>query len=146
MGRVATPGKRAGARRGPKKRARPNRRALLLALGITLCVVAWGYLVKTAVDFGSAARGGEQSAWGFLAIACVGAAACLFIGLILIAKMLRTLGITSGGTSPSAARGSTAEHPTATPATGPTSEHGLERTMEQPRIDRDHVESRHRRA
>lgn len=149
MGRVATPGKRAGARRGPKKRARPNRRALLLALGIALCVVAWGYLVKTAIDFGSAARGGEQSAWGFLAIACVGAAACLFIGLILIAKMLRTLGITSGGTSPSAARGSTAEtpaHPPATLATGPTSEHSLERAMEQPRIDRDHVESRHRRA
>ena len=149
MGRVATPGKRAGARRGPRKRARPNRRALLLALGITLCVVAWGYLVKTAVDFGSAARGGEQSAWGFLAVACVGAAACLFIGLILIARMLRTLGITSGGTSPSAARGATAEtatHPP-TPATpGPTSEHGLERTMEQPRIDHDRVESRHRRA
>ena len=116
MGRVATPGKRAGARRGPKKRARPNRGAIFLALGITLCVVAWGYLVKTAVDFGSAARGGEQSAWGFLAVACVGAAACLFIGLILVAKMLRALGITSGGT---ASRATTAEAPAQPPATGP---------------------------
>ena len=146
MGRVATPGKRAGARRGPKKRARPNRGALLLALGITLCVVAWGYLVKTAVDFGSAARGGEQSAWGFLAVACVGAAACLFIGLILVAKLLRALGITSGGTTSPAATAETPPAATSGPTSGPASEHSVERTMEQPRIDRDHVESRHRRA
>ena len=55
-------------------------------------------LVKTAVDFGTAARGGESAAWGFLAIACLGAAACLFIGLILVARLLRALGITTGDT------------------------------------------------
>jgi hypothetical protein len=93
----APAGKRAGARRGPRKRRSVNRGALGLALAITVLVVAWGYLVKTAVDFGSAARGGEGSGWGFLALACAGAAACLFVGLILVAKLLRKLGITSGG-------------------------------------------------
>ena len=91
----AAAGKRAGARRGPRKKARPNRGALLLALAITVLVVAWGYLVKTAVDFGSAARGGEETAWLYLGLACAGAAACLFIGLILVARLLRRLGITS---------------------------------------------------
>ena len=91
-------GKHGGTRRGPKQPKPPRRGALGLALGITLLVVAWGYLVKTAVDFGTAARGGESGAWGFLAIACAGAAACLFIGLILVARLLRALGITSGDT------------------------------------------------
>jgi hypothetical protein len=94
-------GKHGGSRRGPKQRKPPKRGALLLALAITVLVVAWGYLVKTAVDFGTAARGGEDAAWGFLVIACAGAAACLFIGLILVARMLRALGIT-GGDRPSA--------------------------------------------
>jgi hypothetical protein len=105
----APAGKRAGARRGPRKRASVNRGALGLALAITVLVVAWGYLVKTAVDFGSAARGGEGSGWGFLALACAGAAACLFVGLILVAKLLRKLGITSGASEepeqPEAAHG-----------------------------------------
>ncbi|RYP86873.1 hypothetical protein EKO23_07825 [Nocardioides guangzhouensis] len=100
MARDKTPvGKRAGARRGPRKKASLDRGALGLALAITALVVAWGYLVKTAVDFGSAARGGESGAWGFLALACAGAAACLFVGLILIARLLRKLGITSGGST-----------------------------------------------
>ena len=89
-------GKHGGTRRGPKQPKPPRRGALGLALGITLLVVAWGYLVKTAVDFGTAARGGESAAWGFLAMACAGAAACLFIGLILVARLQRALGVTSG--------------------------------------------------
>ena len=93
-------GKHGGTRRGPKQPKPPRRGALGLALGITLLVVAWGYLVKTAVEFGTAARGGESGAWGFLAIACAGAAACLFIGLILVARLLRALGITGGDRPP----------------------------------------------
>ncbi len=92
-------GKHGGSRRGPKQRTPPRRGALGLALAITVLVVAWGYLVKTAVDFGTAARGGETAAWGFLVIACAGAAACLFIGLILVARIIRALGI--GGDQPS---------------------------------------------
>ena len=83
-------GKRAGSR--PKRRFRPA--LLLLALAITASVVAWGYLVYAAIDFGSEARAGEDSAWWWLAIAAVGAAACLFLGLMLVARLTRALGIT----------------------------------------------------
>ncbi|MEV7430256.1 MULTISPECIES: hypothetical protein [unclassified Nocardioides] len=88
-------GKRAGARRGDKRRAGFSPRLALLALGITLLVVAWGYLVYAAIDFGATARGGESGAWAFLALASVGAVACLFVGLMLVARLLRELGITS---------------------------------------------------
>lgn len=90
---MATAGKRAGSRRGAKQRTRPSRTAILQCLGITVCVVAWGYLVFAAIDFGSTAREGDNRAWGFLALACAGAAACLFAGLILGAKVLRQVGI-----------------------------------------------------
>jgi hypothetical protein len=72
-----------------------NRSALLLGAAITLCVVAWGYLVYAAVDFGTAARGGSSSAWWFMSLACLGAIACLFVGLLLAAWLLRALGVTS---------------------------------------------------
>jgi hypothetical protein len=57
-------------------------------------VVAWGYLVYAAIDFGTAARGGSSSAWTFMGLACVGAIACLFVGLLLVARLMRVLGIT----------------------------------------------------
>lgn len=68
---------------------------LLLALGLTLGVVAWGYLVKAAIDFGVEARAGASGAWLYLGLASLGAVACLFIGLMLGARVLRELGITS---------------------------------------------------
>ena len=83
-------GKRAGAR--PKHRFRPA--LLLLAVGITLSVVAWGYLVYAAIDFGGEARNGDDESWYWVGIAAVGAAACLFVGLMLIARLSRALGIT----------------------------------------------------
>lgn len=88
-------GKRAGARRGKKQRRGFSPRLALLSLGITLLVVAWGYLVYAAIDFGATARGGESAAWAFLALASLGAVACLFVGLMLVARLLRELGITS---------------------------------------------------
>lgn len=91
-----TPGKRAGSRRGPRPKRTLRPALLALALGVTACIVAWGYLVVAAIDFGTSARGGESAAWGFLALASVGAVACLFVGLMLIARILRRLGITSG--------------------------------------------------
>jgi hypothetical protein len=57
-------------------------------------VVAWGYLVYAAIDFGASARGGDSQAWLFLGLASLGAVACLFIGLMLIARVLRMLGMT----------------------------------------------------
>ena len=95
---MGTQGKRAGSRRGPKK-ARSFRPSLLgLAVGVTLAVVAWGYLVYAAIDFGASARAGDSQAWTFLAVASLGAVACLFIGLMLIARLLRRLGITGDPT------------------------------------------------
>lgn len=104
-------GKRAGSRRGPRPKRRFSPALLLHALGITLLVVAWGYLVLAAVDFGSEARGGRDAAWWFLALASLGAVACLFAGLMLVGRVLRLLQITggpgggpSGGSTPGAPR------------------------------------------
>ena len=69
----------------------PRRRLLVLAVGITLTVVAWGFLVLAAIDFGADARDGETVAWAFLGLATLGATACLFLTLILGARLLATL-------------------------------------------------------
>lgn len=92
---MASSGKRAGSRRGPRQSGGVNKAALALAVGITLCVVAWGYLVYLAIDFGTSARSGESGSWALLALASIGAIACLFTGLLLIARLMRTLGITT---------------------------------------------------
>lgn len=92
--------KRTGSRRASHTRSLPDRTSLLLCVGLTLCVVAWGYQVFAAIDFGITARGGESAAWGFLALACAGAAVCLFIGLLLGARLLRRLGITAVEAAP----------------------------------------------
>ena len=60
-----------------------------------MCVVAWGYLVYAAIDFGGEARDGRDEAWLYLAVAAVGAAACLFIALMLIARLSRAIGLTA---------------------------------------------------
>ncbi len=97
-GRMA--GKRAGSRRGPRATRGFSPVLLGLALGVTLLVVAWGYLVLAAIDFGASARGGRSEAWWFLAMASVGAVACLFAGLMLVARILRLLGITRDPAAP----------------------------------------------
>ncbi len=103
-------GKRVGARR----KRRFDAVLLLLALGVTLCVVAWGYLVKSAIDFGVSARGGESDAWLFLGLASLGAVACLFVGLILVAKVFRRLTKPPAGSS----TGSEQDDPRAAPRPG----------------------------
>ena len=96
-------GKHAGQRRAePDPTAdspdgrRPTGKLLLHALAVTLCVVAWGYLVYAAIDFGSSARGGDTRAWTFLGLASLGAVACLFIGLMLVVRLMRMLGAARG--------------------------------------------------
>ena len=103
-GPVETSGKHAGKRRAepapsaPASKGgsagRPWAKLLSLALGVTLCVVAWGYLVYAAIDFGATARGGETRAWWFLAMASLGAVVCLFVGLLLVARLMRLVGVT----------------------------------------------------
>lgn len=70
---------------------------------MTLAVVAWGYLVYAAIDFGGTARTGDRRAWGFLALASAGAVACLFVGLMLVSRLLQRLGITRDPSHPSSA-------------------------------------------
>lgn len=93
---VATRGKRVAARR--KARFRPT--VLLLTAGVTAGVIAWGYLVKAAIDFGVQARSGTSEAWLYLGLASLGAVACLFVGLLTISRLLRELGITKPAASP----------------------------------------------
>lgn len=94
-------GKRAGSRRAAPAPRTLNRGVLLIGAAITLCVVAWGYLVYAAIDFGTAARGGSgSSAWLLMGLASLGAIACLFVGLLLIARLTRALGITPPPSSP----------------------------------------------
>ena len=59
-------------------------------------MVAWGYLVYAAIDFGANARGGETGSWWLLGLASVGAVGCLFVGLLLVARLLRMLGLLQG--------------------------------------------------
>jgi hypothetical protein len=110
-GPVESSGKHAGKRRAepaPRPPAgetgapsgRPLARLLPLALGVTLSVVAWGYLVYAAIDFGATARGGETRAWWFLGMASLGAVVCLFVGLLLVARLMRLLGVTKGEEGP----------------------------------------------
>lgn len=95
-------GKRKGSRKAAPSPRTFRKDVFLLALATTVAVVAWGYLVYAAIDFGTDARGGEVRAWAFLALAAVGAAACLFAALMLLARTLRAL------TSEPVSRGSAA--------------------------------------
>lgn len=86
--------------------AEPPRRGgagvlLLLALGITAAVVAWGYLVYVAIDFGTTARNGDGTAWWFLGLATVGAISCLFVAMMLGTRLV---GRMRAGAPPSAPR------------------------------------------
>lgn len=88
--------KHAGSRKAPRaaRAKRPHDRRLpLYAVGITSCLVSWGYLVWSAIDFGAAARQGSSAAWWFVLMACVGAACCLFAGLMIGVRLLTKLGI-----------------------------------------------------
>jgi hypothetical protein len=97
-------GKRVGARRASTPTT-PWRPALLHALAITAAVVAWGYLVWLAIDFGASARTGDSGAWWLLALATLGAVACLFAGLLLGVRLSRALGVTQDPGAPPRAVG-----------------------------------------
>ncbi len=89
----------------------PLRRVLVLALGVTATLVAWGVLVYAAIDFGQEARSGEPAAWVLLAITTLGAAACLFVTLILGARVLPLF----QGQSSASPAGSTSPAPSTPP-------------------------------
>jgi hypothetical protein len=97
---LVTSGKRAAPKHSgparmedsPEGGTRPSTGPLmLLALGITAAVVAWGYLVYLAIDFGTSARDGEAAGWWMLALATIGAIACLFVGMMLGIRLVARL-------------------------------------------------------
>lgn len=92
--RVTQGGKRKAAKRAATKAVRLDPSLLLPAAGVTFCVIAWGYLVSAAIEFGSQARAGESLAWLYLAVACLGAVCCLFAGLMMGTAVLSGLGLT----------------------------------------------------
>lgn len=83
----------------PDGKPRQTAPLLLLALGITAAVVAWGYLVYLAIDFGTTARNGDSTAWWFLALATIGAIACLFVAMMLGTRLVNRI---RAGTPPAA--------------------------------------------
>jgi hypothetical protein len=87
----------AGRRRAEKPEPGPKRlpRALLLVLGVLLALLAWWYLVKAAITFGQAARDGQAAAWAVCAGATVGAAVCLLLVFVLVARGWELLGLHS---------------------------------------------------
>ncbi len=86
-------GTRGGTRRAPKPKRQFRPRLLLLGLGALAALVVWGLLVWVAIDSGRSARGGDSSRWAYLAVASIGAVACLFLCLFLVTTLLRKIGI-----------------------------------------------------
>jgi len=68
-------------------RDRSSLRWALLSVAVTCTVIAWGLLVFAAIDFGSKARGGESGNWWFLALATIGAMACMFLAILLASRL-----------------------------------------------------------
>lgn len=58
-----------------------------------MAAIGWGYLVWMAIDFGRSAKSGDALQWSLLALAAMGAMACLFVAMMLVVRLLRTLGI-----------------------------------------------------
>ena len=84
---------RGGSRRGPKPKRSFRPELLGLGAGALLALAAWALLVWLAIDAGRRARGGESGDWLWLALASVGAVACLFACLWLVTALLRRVGI-----------------------------------------------------
>lgn len=86
-----------GKRSGARVKAGFRADLFLLAVGITFALVAWGYLVFAAIEFGATARhDGKGSAWLFLAIASVGGMVCLFLAFMLAVRLSRAIGLSEG--------------------------------------------------
>jgi hypothetical protein len=64
------------------------RRLLLLVASSLLALAAWVFLVMSAIDLGRAAReAGNVAGWVFTVVVTLGAALCLLLVLVLIARI-----------------------------------------------------------
>ncbi|MGN6250995.1 MAG: hypothetical protein ACTHNS_04175 [Marmoricola sp.] len=78
-----------GKHSGERVEAPSVRPAALTAVAALLTVVAWVVLVTYAIRLGAVVRdGGRPAAWALLAVATVGAACCLFLGLVLGGRLI----------------------------------------------------------
>ena len=68
-------------------------RVLTMLAGVAGTSLAWVFLVRSAVAFGATARAGTGAAWGFLAVAALGAVGCLYVALMLLTWTARELGL-----------------------------------------------------
>ncbi|MCA1981400.1 hypothetical protein [Nocardioides nematodiphilus] len=105
-------GKRKGARKGARPPRRFRRDVFALASGVTIALIAWGYLVFAAIDFGKDARDGDGAGWVFLLLAAIGAAACLFVALLLGARVIRALSGAAPGPSGVSSGSGASDRPT----------------------------------
>jgi hypothetical protein len=88
----------AGRRRAEKKaEPRPKRLPALLLhlLGGLVAGAAWLFLVRAAITFGQAGRDGRGAAWVICGAASLGAAACLLLVFVLVARGWALLGLRS---------------------------------------------------
>ncbi len=69
---------------------------VLLLVGVVVSVLAWGFLVRAAIDFGHTAKSGQPVAWAFVGGATLGAIGCLLLTLVLLARAGRLLGVGGG--------------------------------------------------
>ncbi len=91
---TAAGGKRAGTRKGARSKTPFQPVSLVLAAGITLAVIAWGYLVYLAILHGQDMRAGDKTAWQLALATGAGAVLALFIGFMLTARLMRVTGLT----------------------------------------------------
>lgn len=78
-----------GSRRDSDRRSpRPGaRRPLQTAIGIAGVLAAWGALTLLAIKFARSAAAGQAMGWIFMAVAGIGAVACLYLALMLIIRV-----------------------------------------------------------
>ena len=59
-----------------------------LSIGVLLSLLLWVLLVRAAIDFGQAARDGRGAVgWLLTVVASLGAAGCLLLGFVLVARL-----------------------------------------------------------
>ena len=86
----------AGRRRAEKKAGPWPKRLSYVAvhvIGIAAAATAWVFLVRAAITFGQVARDGRSAAWVVCGSATLGAAACLLLGFVLLARSWALLGL-----------------------------------------------------
>lgn len=85
-------GRRRAAPRAPARPPHFPGRLLALTVGAIAAGLAWVFLVRAAIDFGTIARDGEPVAWVLTVLAGLGAAACLMAAIGFVTRVLVLLG------------------------------------------------------